>query len=81
MILRLIERSEVVPVALDLGSIGDVEADGAENRLDARPGADHRMQGAAPAPPPGQGDIERFLGETCGELRVGERTAAGLEGA
>ena len=46
MVLRVVERGEVVPVGLDLGAVGDVEADRAENLLDALPGADHRMDAA-----------------------------------
>ena len=35
MVLRHVERREVVEVVLDLGAVGDGEAERAEERLDA----------------------------------------------
>ena len=49
MVLRVVERGEVVPVGLDLRAVGDLEADRAPDRLDALPGADHRVDAAAAA--------------------------------
>ena len=47
MVLRRVERGEVVEVVLDLGAVGDVEAERAEERLDALQRARDRMQRAA----------------------------------
>ena len=48
MVLRVVERGEVVPVGLDLRYVGDVEADGAEDRLDAVLRTRDRVQAPAP---------------------------------
>src|SRR4051812_2676087 len=76
MILGLIERGEVVPIGLDLRTIGDIEADRAKNRLDALPGAHDRMDPAAAALAPRQRDIQRFLCKACVEFAIGERLPA-----
>src|SRR5690606_17571472 len=64
MVLRLIQRSEVVPVGFDFGAVGHIEADGTEDFLHAYPSTHDRMDAAASAPAPGQRDIERFFGQT-----------------
>ena len=73
MVLRRVERGEVVEVVLDLGTVGDGEAERAEQRLDAFQRARERMQAAAAATAAGQRDVERFGGELRRELRVRER--------
>jgi hypothetical protein len=80
VVLGVVERGEVVPVGLDLGPVGDIEADGAPDLLDALPGANHRVDAAAAAAAARQRDIERLLGEAPGELGVGKLGAARLEG-
>ena len=79
MVLRLVERGEVVEVGLDLRAVGDVEAERAEDRLDALERARDRMQAADAAAAAGQRDVERLLRELRVELRVGERLAARVE--
>jgi len=76
MVLRVVERREVIPVGLDFRTVGDVEADGAENLLDALPGAADRVQAAAAAAAAGQRDIQRLLGEARFQLRQRELPAA-----
>ena len=73
MVLGRVERGEVVVVVFDLGTVGDVEAERAEQRLDALERARDRMQAADAAPAAGQRHVERFGGELRFELRVGER--------
>ncbi|MNC90475.1 hypothetical protein D3C83_65770 [compost metagenome] len=68
MVLRVVQRGEVGPVGLDLGAVGDVEADRSEDLLDAPPGAADRVHAAAAAAAARQGDVERLLGETGFEL-------------
>ena len=54
MVLRRVERGEVVEVVLDLRTVGDVEAERAEQRLDALERARDRMQRADAAAAAGQ---------------------------
>src|SRR6185436_16402646 len=54
---------EAVPVGLDLGTVGDIETDRAEDFLDSRPGAADRMKPASAAPAPRKRDVERLAGE------------------
>ena len=79
MVLRIVQRGEVVPVGLDLGTVGHIEADRAEDLLDALPGADHRMDTARRASPAGQRDIECFFGQARLQLRAGQLRAARVE--
>ena len=79
MVLRVVQRGEVVPVGLDLGTVGDVEADRAEDRLDPLPGADDRVDAAAAAAAAGQRDVERLLGEPRSSLRARQLGAPALE--
>ena len=69
MIFRIVERGEVVPVGLDLGTVGDVETDRAEYGFDAVLGARERMQASAARAAPGQRDIERLLRQARIELQ------------
>ena len=75
MILRLVERGEVVPVGLDLRPVRDVEPDRAEDRLDALPGAHDRMDAAEAAVAPWQRDVERLLRQARIQLRLGQSFA------
>jgi hypothetical protein len=54
MIFGRVQRGEILEVGLDLGAVGDLEADRAEQAFDAfeRPG--DRMQTAARCPRPGR---------------------------
>ena len=79
MVLWRVERREVVEVVLDLRPVGDVEAEGGEERLDALQRERERMQAAAAGTATGQRDVERIRAELPGELRVGERRASRFE--
>jgi hypothetical protein len=79
MVLRVVQRGKVVPVGLDLGAVGDVEADRAENLLDALPGTADRVQTAAAAAAPGQRDVERLAGEAGFEFSQFQVLPAGIE--
>src|SRR5438309_2025546 len=79
MVLGVVECGEAVPVGLDLGSLGDIEAERVPDRLDALPSADHRVHAAAAAAARGQRHIQRFLAEARRELRVRELIAPRLE--
>ena len=68
-----------MPVGLDLGAVGDHEADRAEQALDALEGAAHRVQAALHATTPGQGDVERLGGELGEQRGFAQRVAAALE--
>jgi hypothetical protein len=63
MVLRLVERGEVVVIGLDLGAVGDFEAERVEQRLHALERAADWMDAAETAPAAGQRYIERFFGE------------------
>ena len=75
MVRRHVERGEVVEVVLDLGTVGDFEAERAEQRLDPLDRARDRMQAAGAAAAAGQRDVDRVAGKLPGELRVGECVA------
>jgi hypothetical protein len=75
MVLGLIERGEVVVVALDLGTVCDFEPDRMENRLDALERAGDRVQRADASSPARQRHVERFFLETRFELLVLDRFA------
>ena len=75
MVLRLIERGEVVEIGLDLGTIGDLETDRAEQLLDALQGAHRRVQSAASEAAAGKRHIERLFGELRIQLGGRERFA------
>jgi len=76
MVFRHVERGEIVEIVLDLGSVGDGEAERAEQRLTALQRARQRMQAADAAAAAGQRYVERFCRKLRGELRVRERRAA-----
>src|SRR5882672_6125033 len=76
VILGLVERGEVVPVGLYLGTVGDVETDRAEDGLDALPGTDDGMDAARAAAAARKRHVERLLGEARVELRRLERFPA-----
>src|SRR6185503_21202599 len=73
------ERGEVVPVGLDFRSVGDVEADRAEDRLDAPPGAADRMHAATAAAAARQRDVERLPAKTGFEFLQRQIFPAGIE--
>src|SRR5437588_12701367 len=79
MVLGIVERGEAVPVGLDLGPIGDLEAERAPDRLDPLPGADHRMDAAAGPSARGQRDVERLFRKARVQLLAGELFAPRLE--
>jgi hypothetical protein len=79
MVFRVVQRSKVVPVGLDLGAVGDIEADRAENFLDALPGAADRVQPAAAAAAARQRDVERLSGEPGFEFPQFQLFSAGIE--
>src|SRR4029434_6320456 len=64
---------------LDLGTVGDLEAERAEQGLDALERAGDGMEPAARAAAAGKGDVDRIGGELARELRVGERVATARE--
>ncbi len=76
MVLRRVQRGEVEPVVLDLGTVGDVEAHRAEDRLDALHRARDRVQAAGAALAAGQRDVQRLGLELLVEFRVRQRLAA-----
>ena len=76
MVVGVVERGEAVPVGLDLGAVGDLEAERREDRLDALERAAHRMDAARAAAAAGQRDVERLRRELALELRFGELGAA-----
>jgi hypothetical protein len=79
MILRIVQRCEVVPIVLDLRPIGHIEADRTEDLLDADPGAHDRVNAATAASPPRQRDVDRLVGEALVQLIGGELAPARLE--
>ena len=46
MVLRVVQGREAVPVGLDLGTVGDLEAERGEDRLDALERTADRMDAA-----------------------------------
>jgi len=75
VVLGVVERREAVPVGLDLGTVGDVEAHRGEDRLDPLERAAHGMDAGGAARASGQRDVERLRGELAFELRLGEPSA------
>jgi hypothetical protein len=76
VILGRVQRGEIVPVGLDLGAVGDFEADRAEQALDALERARHRMQATARFAATGQRDIQRLGGQlraSSAALRIASR--------
>src|SRR6185436_8077943 len=76
VIFRRIERCEVVEVVLDLGAVGDGEAQRMEQRLDALHCSRDRMQRSDAAAASRERYIERLGRELSLEAVVGERIAA-----
>ncbi len=77
MVLGVVQRGEVVPVVLDLRTVGDVEADRAEDLLDALPGAGDR-DGCRRAPRRRPGSVTSIASAArrAAQLRVGQRLRA-----
>ncbi|MNS89236.1 hypothetical protein D3C72_1232420 [compost metagenome] len=80
MVVRVVQRGEVHPVGLDLGTIRHVEADGAEDLLHAFPSAHDRMQAAARHGAAGQRHVDGLGGQARVHQRIGQRLAARLQG-
>src|SRR5439155_17465612 len=81
MVLWVVERREAVPVGLDLRAVGDVESHRREDRLDPLERTADRMDPAAAARTPRQGDVERLRRELALERGFGERGTAANERA
>src|ERR1700739_2478862 len=81
MVLRNVERGEVVEVVLDLRTRGDVEARAAEQRLDAQPRARHRVQPSRLLAPSRERDIDAAFDEPTLDVGALELRAARLDGA
>src|SRR3954471_1061080 len=79
MVLRLVERGEVIVIGLDFRTVGDFEAERMKKRLDALERAHDGVYGADLAPAAGQGDVERFFLETRIELARLNRFATRAE--
>src|SRR6266851_2119415 len=75
MVLRLVERGEVVEIGLDLWTVGDLETDRAEQLFDALQGAHRGVQSAPREATPGKRHIERLFGELRIQLGGRERFA------
>ena len=79
VVLRLVQRREVVPVGLDLGAVGHVETDGGKDLLDALPRPGNRMD-AAPRPrAAGQRDVDGFLAKPRLEHALREGVSPGRQ--
>src|SRR5712691_1696384 len=79
VVLRLIERSEVVEVGLDLGTVRDVEPDRAKKLLDAFERARRGVQSTAGKAAPRQSHVQRLFRQLRIELNGGQRLASGGE--
>ena len=75
MVRRVVERGEAVPVALDLGAVGHVEAHAGEDLLDALQGAAHGVQSARNTAATGQGHVQGLGTQLQRELLVGQLLA------
>ena len=76
MVFRAVQCGEVEPVGFDLRTVRHVEADRAENLLDALPRLHDRMQAARRKTAARQRHVDRLGGETLVQQRIGERLAA-----
>src|SRR5258706_5406408 len=79
MVLRLVERSEIVPVGFDFWSIGDVESYRPEDRLDALPGANDRMDPSETAAASRERYVERLFPQPGFQGKAFDRFAARLQ--
>ncbi len=76
MVFGGVERGEIVEVVLDLGALGNGEAERVEERLDAVDRTGDRVKPAHAGAAPRQRDVERFRGELSFKLRLGKLVAA-----
>ena len=79
VVFRAVQCGEIGPVSLDLGTVGNVEANGSEDGLDALPATHHRLNAARASTTPGQRDIDRLGIQPGLHLRIGQRMTAGIE--
>ena len=79
MVGRVVEGREAEPVAFDFGTVGNVEADGAEDLLDAHPCAHNGVDAAFGADAARKGHVDRFAGELGLHGGLSELFAAGVE--
>mmetsp|Transcript_37514 Transcript_37514/g.87439 ORF Transcript_37514/g.87439 Transcript_37514/m.87439 type:complete len:561 (+) Transcript_37514:3391-5073(+) len=80
VVLGVVQRRKAVPVGLDLGAVGHVEAHRREDSLDALHRAGDGMQAAGAALAAGQGDVQGLGLELLLELGGGQGVAAGRQG-
>src|SRR5574340_767862 len=80
MVLRDVQRGEVVEIAFDLRAGRDGKTQRMEQLLDALQRARHRMQAARAQAAPGQGHIQRFRRQLLLQLVLLQRIAALLQG-
>ena len=76
VVLRRIERREIEPVGLALGTVCHVKTHRSKNGLDALQRQGHRVQAALPALSSGQGHIQRFRAQLDIEFSPRQRGAA-----
>eukprot|EP01022_Parablepharisma_sp_SALTPOND_P031134 TRINITY_DN785_c0_g5_i1.p2 TRINITY_DN785_c0_g5~~TRINITY_DN785_c0_g5_i1.p2 ORF type:complete len:1059 (-),score=367.39 TRINITY_DN785_c0_g5_i1:4151-7327(-) len=76
MVLGAVQCREIGPVGFDLGTVGNIKADGAEDFLDALPGAHHRMDAAHATATARQGDVDGFGIQARLHLGIGQGLAA-----
>ena len=79
MILRIVQGREVHPVGLDLGAIGNIEANRGKNLFNPPPGTNHRMDRADTTAASRQGDIDRFRCKALAKCRIGNLLTTTLQ--
>jgi hypothetical protein len=80
MVRREVERLEVVPVVLDLRTVGQLVAEPGEDVDDPLERAADRVQPAAAAVAPRQADVDRFAGQARLQRGLVERGLARGQG-
>ena len=76
VVLGDVQRFEIVKIVLDLGTLGDVETEFAEHRIDAVHRERYRVQAAGRLAPPRQSDIHRFASQLSGDRGIRQRRLA-----
>jgi hypothetical protein len=77
---RIVQCSEAVPVGLDLGAIGHIEAHAGKGRLDPFPGQRDGMQAAGATLAPGQCHIQGLGAQLLLQFFVSQRPTPGIQG-